>query len=299
MENENGNLFNPVQNFLYSLILRRFTHSIAQTLSHYYTTMGGTPSDLCAWPPPIDDPAPPEKYVEGDAITLDANGFSYLFLYHFLDSCTLPEMTAEEVAWVLPSLEAFFAKEDRTLYFDIPKLAYLLWLYERKRLPLGLHERLLHRMVWTYQTTEDNEFLRLPDPEKITTLWNDAFAALVKANLPVAREKEEARRIHWEEEQLRRHTEEKEEEARRLAEYEKRRGEEELDQAAGAFAADLVTRYAANPAAFAHRFSLPADHPEVREVITGYNLRGVLDDQGTLWIRGSGRLTRRFLSQLS
>jgi|GEM_PF-6346272 len=299
MASENTELFNPIHNLIYSSILSQFTHHVARSLGYRYTELGGKTADLYDYPPPVDQPGPPEAYMEKYAVITDGLAFSSLFLYHFTSFSTLPEMSEEEVAWVWPTLEAALSGVECTLYLDIPKLSYLLWLYERKRLPLDLHNLLVAHFVRLYQENQQDVLFRISDPEKSIDTWNAAFAALVEANRAVAEENEEKRRLKWEETQAELHAELLEKQAKKQAEFEKRRGEEARDRAGAAFAADLVSRYAADPAAFAHRFTLPADHPEVREVITGYNLRGVLDDQGTLWVSGKGRLGRTFLSRLS
>lgn len=299
MADENTEFFNPIHNLIYSSILSRFTHHIARSLGYCYTEHGGKTADLYDYPPPVDQPGPPEEYIDNCAAITDGLAFSSLFLYHFTSFSSLPEMTEDEIAWAWPTLEAALSGEERTLTLDMPKLAYLLWLYERKRLPLDLHNLLVAHFVKLYQENQQDVLFRFSDPEASISTWNAAFAALVEANRAVAEENEEKRRLKWEEAQAALHAEMLEKQAKKQAEFEKRRGEDARDRAAAAFAADLVERYTADPAAFTHRFALSPDHPEVREVITGYNLRGVLDDQGTLWVSGKGRLGRTFLSRLS
>lgn len=262
----------PVGNFVYSEILKHRAHFLSRQL---FNRFQDEVQAITGDEPPECDFLPADPGISS-TFTLSAEAVAGLFLYHFISMSEQPEMNGEECAWIAPYLEAFLAGEEKEMHLTPGQQRFLLWLYEKKRLPLALHDRLVVAFAHQYNEEQYNELLRLQDPDGMAASWNRAFAAMVERD----REKSEAK------------------EAARMERVRLLRAQREQEAEENRALIAKVKDYRRNPAAYRDRFDLMPNHPDVAAVVTALNLRGVLDKEHTLWISGSGRLSTGLLRRI-
>ena len=262
----------PIQTFVYSEILKTFTFSVAQQLTHFYQSMNGTAHDLMDPEAPVCDLNLSNE--DGpDKVSIDNNAVAALFIYHFLSFGELPELNEQEEAWLTPVFVARLKGENPVYQLSFEQVKYILWLYENKRVSLDWALRLVHTFALEYNEYQQNSLLQIMNVDQLMQIWQESFIQCIEESKDAA-----SARLSKQEEKVCQQHQEREQEQKELED-----------------AILWLRYYEQNKKAADTKLAQAAEAPTARY----RKLRCLLDQDGILWVNGTGKFRRELIVQLS
>ena len=276
MEQETNNRMNPVMTFFHQNILKKYTYHIYRQLEMIYDGNGGDLFELTHEGQPICDWKEPDNHDHRN-VTLTNEMVAGLFLYHYTSFYLQKEMTEEEMEPFVPLFQSFLSGEETVRSYTMEQVGYLLWLYEHKRVPVEWAVRLLYEAARKNNEVEYDVFLKIPDIQGLITSYGESYRAFIEDY------KQDALNS-WAE---------KEEKWRKIEEEK----QEELHEIERIL--DLFAHYEKDRKGLKNKLALlENDSIEESNVVRFRKLRGMLDEDGILWIGGKGKMLDQFIFRL-